>query len=109
MADEEKVEIKSETKQEPGNIKAHLIISATSLTQKMTGGRYLLTIAAALCLILFSSVDCYVAVKNMDVAKEERTVMPVDPAVVMTLIGVVFTAYFNKREAEDQANANKNK
>lgn len=58
------------------------------LVSQITSGRWILTIVSAGCLLFVTVADCWLAVKGQKLL--------VDPGVITTLIGVVFTAYFNK-------------
>ena len=58
------------------------------IIEQLTSGRWLLTIAAAMCLGMFTIADC------MAVAHGKNPI--VDPSTILTIITMVFMAYFQK-------------
>lgn len=74
-------------------------MSATSrFVTKISSGRFLLTQAAAGCMIMLTMTDCYIAIKH----PEQKLPISIDGLVA--IISMVFVSYFNAKPeiVEDQ-------
>ena len=65
----------------------------TRIVNQLSSGRWLLTQAAALCMIMFTVTDCYIAMKHPDQK------LPVSIDGMVAIITMVFMAYFQKQDA----------
>lgn len=64
-----------------------------------TSGRWLLTIAAAVCLLIVTGTDAWFAMKHFQTEPNAR--LPFEASTIFTLIGGVFTFYFLKPNDAD--------
>ena len=65
------------------------------VVSQMTSGRWLLTIVAAMCLLLFTVTDCWATYKGKE--------PPISPEAIATIITMVFMSYFkNPKEDGDE-------
>ena len=70
-----------------------------------TSGRWLLTIAAAICLLLVTGTDAWFAIKHFSTEPNAR--LPFEASTIFTLIGGVFTFYFLKPTDSDSGDSKK--
>ena len=73
------------------------------VTTQLSSGKWLLTIAAAFCLLMMVYTDCKVAIKQFEAMKP--IVMPFDITSIMGLLVMITTSYFhaNKDNNKDGA------
>lgn len=64
------------------------------IVNQLSSGRWLLTQAAATCMIVFTLTDCYIAIKHPDQK------IPVSIDGMVAIITMVFMAYFQKKDEE---------
>jgi len=76
------------------------------LLKQITSGRWLLTVTAGLCLIIAMGTDALVAIKCAGVIPSVELPFPV--STIFTLLGVVFTSYFNKKDVDAIKDVEKN-
>jgi hypothetical protein len=64
------------------------------VVNQITSGRWLLTIVAAVCLLLFTITDCWAVYHGKE--------PPISPEAIATIITMVFMSYFrNPKEGAD--------
>jgi preprotein translocase subunit YajC len=68
------------------------------LLKQITSGRWLLTVTAGLCLMIAMLADAWIAIKGVGVTP--RAELPFPVSTIFTLLGVVFTSYFNKKDVD---------
>ena len=68
------------------------------LLKQIVSGRWLLTVTAGLCLMIAMVTDAWVAIKWGGVSPSVELPFPV--STIFTLLGVVFTSYFNKKDPD---------
>lgn len=68
---------------------------ADRVVNQLTSGRWLLTIAAAICLLMFTATDCWAVYRGKT--------PPISPEAIVAIITMVFMAYF-KNPKEGDAN-----
>lgn len=65
------------------------------VVSQMTSGRWLLTIVAAMCLLLFTVTDCWAVYRGKT--------PPISPEAIATIITMVFMSYFKSpKEGGDE-------
>ena len=82
------------------------VLNLGRVVGQATSGRWLLTIASAMCLLIVTGTDAWYALKY--IPKDGNLKLPFESSTIFTLIGGVFTFYFLKpNDADGQDNTKK--
>ena len=91
------------TEEQKSVVVTELANASKRITTQFSSGRWLLTMASAVCVVMMVYADCRVAMKQATAGI--AVLMPFDITAILTIVATVFTSYFhvNKENGSEGA------